>query len=245
MKEGVPLGTLWSAFQDLIFGGLQFLHGIVGDWGFAIVLLTILLRAAMLPLTLKQTRSMYEMQRVQPKIKALQEKYKNNKEKLQEETLKFYQENKVNPFGGCLPTLLQMPVFFALFRVLGGTAEKPGHLLEYLGSLTAAEQAAQKGFWIILPDLTVTPSSVYAADGLVAALPYALFVALFGLSVWLPQKLMPGEQQQKNVAGMMAVMMLYFGWISPAGVLVYWVTSSMIGILQQQAQTRLYARKEE
>ncbi len=240
------MASLWSGFQDVIFEGLQFLYGIVGDWGVAIVLLTVLLRLAMIPLTVKQTRSMYELQRVQPKIKALQEKYKNDKEKLQEETLKFYQENKVNPFGGCLPTILQMPVFFALFRVLGGTADKPGHLLRYLAALPEAEQAAAKSFWIILPDLTQTPSAMYAADGLVAALPYLVFVGLFGLSVWLPQKLMPAtENQQVNIAGFMAIMMLYFGWISPAGVLVYWVTSSVIGIVQQQAQTRLYSRKEE
>ena len=240
------MASIWNGFQDVIFEALQWLHGIVGDWGVAIVLLTVLLRLAMIPLTVKQTRSMYELQRVQPKIKALQEKYKNDKEKLQEETLKFYQENKVNPFGGCLPTILQMPVFFALFRVLGGTPEKPGHLLEYLASLPVADQAAAKSFWIILPDLTITPSAMYSAEGLMAALPYLAFVALFGLSVWLPQKLMPAtENQQVNIAGFMAIMMLYFGWISPAGVLVYWVTSSLIGIVQQQAQTRLYSRKEE
>lgn len=249
---GNNLGSLWTGFQDVIFEGLQFLYGIVGDYGIAIVLLTVLLRLAMIPLTVKQTRSMYELQRVQPKIKALQEKYKNDKEKLQEETLKFYQENKVNPFGGCLPTLLQMPVFFALFRVLGGTADKPGHLMSHIanleagGTLSAAKIAAMKSFWFILPDITQTPSSIYASDGLMAAIPYLLFVALFGLSVWLPQKLMPAsENQQVNIAGFMAIMMLYFGWISPAGVLIYWVTSSVIGIIQQQAQTRLYSRKEE
>ena len=77
-----------------------------------------------MPLTVKQTKSMYEMQRIQPKIKELQKKYKDDKPKLQEETMKFYQENKVNPFGGCLPLILQMPIFIALFQVLAG--KKPG-----------------------------------------------------------------------------------------------------------------------
>jgi YidC/Oxa1 family membrane protein insertase len=77
-----------------------------------------------------------------------------------------------------------------------------------------------------------------------AVIPYAILVILFGLSIWLPQQLMPGEKQQKSIGQFMAVMMLGFGWISPAGVLLYWVTSSLLGIAQQQIQLRYYARKE-
>ncbi|MRR35196.1 YidC/Oxa1 family membrane protein insertase, partial [bacterium] len=215
-----------------------------GDYGMAIVLLTIALRLALVPLTAKQTRSMYEMQRIQPKIKELQAKYKNDKEKLQEETLKFYQENKVNPFGGCLPLLLQMPVFIALFQVLGGTPEKPGHLLRFLDALPVAEQAAAKSFWFLLKDITLTPSAMYSAEGVVAAIPYVTLVVLFGLSIWLPQQLMPGDKQAKQTSMIMAVMMLYFGWVSPAGVLLYWVTSSVIGLIQQQISLRIYGRAE-
>lgn len=239
---------MWQTIKDLIFAGLQSLYGFTGDYGWAIILLTVALRMAMVPLTVKQTKSMAELQRIQPKIKQLQEKYKKDKEKLQEETLKFYQDNKVNPFGGCLPILLQMPVFIALFQVLGGTPEKPGNLLAYLDGLPASEQAAAKAFgivgWKILPDITLTPAAQFAAEGLVAAVPYLALVALFGLSVWLPQQLMPGEAQQKRTAMIMAVMMLYFGWISPAGVLLYWVTSSVIGLVQQQITLKYYAQKE-
>ena len=230
--------NIWQLIKDVIFDGLQYLYGVTGDYGFAIVLLTVIMRAAMIPLTAKQTRSMYELQRIQPKIKELQKKYKNDKEKLQEETLKFYQENKVNPFGGCLPILLQMPIFIALFQVLQD--EFPA----YLESLGPAAETAAKQFWIILPDLTVNPQVVYGSDGLLAAIPYLTLVALFGLSVWLPQELMPGEAQQKTTAKIMGVMFLYFGWITPAGVLVYWVTSSLLGILQQQVTMKMYAAKE-
>jgi len=235
---------VWDAIKELIFQALQALYSITGDYGFAIVLLTIVFRVALIPLTLKQTRSMYEMQRIQPKIKELQQKYKNDKEKLQEETLKFYQENKVNPFGGCLPMLLQMPIFLALFQVLGGTAERPGKFMEYIATLEQAAQESAKAFWIILPDLTKTPGSVWSGSGLPEVLPYAALVVLFGLSIWLPQQLMPGENQQKQIGIFMALMMLYFGWISPAGVLVYWVTSSLLGIVQQQFQLRFYAQKQ-
>ncbi len=235
---------MWLAIKEAIFAGLQYLHDITGDYGVAIILLTVFIRLLMVPLTVKQTRSMYELQRIQPKIKELQKKYKNDKEKLQEETLKFYQENKVNPFGGCLPLLLQMPVFIALYQVLGGTPGQPGLFLSYIAELPEAQQAAMTRFWIILPDLTATPAAVYGDAGILAVLPYVALVVLFGLSIWIPQMLMPGENQQKQVAGIMAVFMLYIGWISPAGVLLYWVTSSLIGIGQQQIQMRFLAKKE-
>ncbi len=236
---------MWQTIKEVIFEALQYLHAVTGDYGAAIILLTVSIRLLMVPLTVKQTRSMYELQRIQPKIKQLQKKYKNDKEKLQEETLKFYQENKINPFGGCLPLLLQMPVFIALYQVLGGTAERPGLFLEYIAGLPEVQQEAMRRFWIILPDLTATPSSVWSANGILAAFPYIALVALFGLSIWLPQMLMPGEKQQKQIIGIMAVMMLYIGWISPSGVLLYWVTSSILGIGQQQIQMKFLTRREE
>jgi len=242
---------VWEAIKTLLFQALQGLYGITGDYGWAIILLTVGLRLAMVPLTVKQTKSMYELQRIQPKIKQLQEKYKNDKEKLQEETLKFYSENKVNPFGGCLPILLQMPVFLALFQVLGTTVKNASptwNLPAYLATLEGAEATAAKAFSVfgitVLQDITLTPKVVYGAEGLLAALPYITLVVLFGLSIWLPQQLMPGEKQQKQTGMIMAVMMLYFGWISPAGVLLYWVTSSVIGLIQQQVTLKLYKNKE-
>jgi len=221
---------VWDGIKELIMTALQALYSVTGDYGWAIIMLTVIIRLALTPLTIKQTRSMYEMQRIQPKIKELQKKYKNDKEKLQEETLKFYQDNKVNPFGGCLPMIVQMPVFIALFQVL--REELPQSL------------DTVQGWWFIIPDLTLTPQVVFTESGIVEAIPYLVLVALFGLSVWLPQQLMPGENQQKQMGLIMAAMMLYFGWISPAGVLLYWVTSSILGLIQQQLQIRYYAQKE-
>jgi len=235
---------VWLTFKDLIFSGLQYLYGVTGDYGWAIVLLTLVLRIAIAPLVVKQTKSMHELQRIQPKIKALQKKYKDDKEKQQEEILKYYQENKINPFGGCLPILLQMPIFLALFQVLGGTPENPGHLLRHLQSLEPMQSEAAKRFSVLLSDITLTPAAVYADGGLLASLPYIVLVVMFGLSVWLPMQLMPGERQQKQIGMIMAVMMLYFGWISPAGVLLYWVTSAVIGIAQQQVILKYLATKK-
>lgn len=220
---------MWNAFKDIIFQFLQQIEGVVGDWGLAIIVLTVLVRLALMPLTIKQTRSMYEMQRVQPKIKELQQKYKDDKEKLQEETLKFYQDNKVNPFGGCLPMLLQMPLLIALYQVLGGTAEHPGTLMSYL---TKTGEVGR--FFFLVPDIAKTPGAMFAEQGILAAIPYILLVILFGLSVWLPQALMPGDKQQKMIGAYMAVIMLWFGWTAPAGVLLYWDVSSLWGVAQQQ-----------
>jgi YidC/Oxa1 family membrane protein insertase len=141
--------NIWVQFKEIIFNLLLFLQGVLGNWGLAIIALTILFRLALMPLTIKQTRSMYEMQRIQPKLKELQVKYKDDKEKLQEETMKFYQEHKVNPFGGCLPLILQMPIFIALYQVLGFAGRKPGLMLQYL----ASHPGESARFFFILPDI--------------------------------------------------------------------------------------------
>jgi len=231
--------------ERFLFEMLTYFYGWVNDYGVAIVLLTILMRIVLLPLTLKQTKSAYEMQRIQPKIKELQVKYKDNKEKLQEETLKYYQENKVNPFGGCLPLIIQMPIFIALFRVLGTAGKgKPGLFLEHLANLPEAAAEAAKRFWIILPDLTLAPSAVYKASGIGGVIPYAVLVVLFGLSIYIPQLMQPGEKQQRQIALYMSAVMLFFGWSAPAGVLVYWVTSSLLQVGQQAVTNKIYSRSE-
>ncbi len=108
------VGELLRAFGTV----LAFLYDIVKQYGIAIILLTILIRTALLPLTIKQTRSMAQMQQIQPVIKELQRKYKGNRQKLNEELMKVYKEHKVNPLGGCLPLLMQFPFFIALYAVL-------------------------------------------------------------------------------------------------------------------------------
>jgi len=234
-----------ESLKTALFATLNYFYGWVHDYGVAIMLLTVAVRVVMLPLTVKQAKSMHEMQRIQPKLKELQEKYKNNKEKLQEETLKFYQEHKVNPFGGCLPTLLQMPVLIALYQTLGGTPDKPGPFLKYIASLGPAQAEAAKRFWIILPDLTKTPKAMFSEVGVIGALPYLLLVVLFALSLYVPQAMQSTDRQQRTIGLYMAAMMLFFGWSVPAGVLVYWVTSSILQVAQQYIVTRAYSTKEE
>ena len=110
-----PLQPLIDAFDWVLVG----FHDTVGlSWGMSIIALTVVVRTLLIPLTLKQFKSMQSLQRLAPEIKALQEKYKDDKQRQQQEMMKFYQENKVNPFGSCLPLVLQMPVFFSLFYML-------------------------------------------------------------------------------------------------------------------------------
>src|ERR687887_379203 len=115
----LPIANIVQPLIDVFDSILVFFHDSVGfSWGFSIIALTVVVRAALIPLTLKQFKSMQALQRLAPEIKALQEKYKDDRQRLNQEMMKFYQENKVNPFGSCLPLVLQLPVFFSLFYML-------------------------------------------------------------------------------------------------------------------------------
>ena len=115
----LPIANIFQPLIDALESVMLFFHDNIGfGWGFSIIFLTIVVRAALIPLTFKQIRSMQAMQRVAPQLKELQAKYKDDKQRLQQETMKFYQENKINPFASCLPLALQMPVFISLFYML-------------------------------------------------------------------------------------------------------------------------------
>src|SRR4051795_2202608 len=148
----VPItANILQPLVDVFESVLKFFHDTLGSsWGLSIILLTIVVRAALLPLAVKQFRSMQALQRIAPPLKQLQEKYKGDKQRLQQETMKFYQEHKVNPFASCLPLVAQLPVFLSLFYMLRhdlridicGQAAKP------CGDVGQPEQ-----FWFI-PDIT-------------------------------------------------------------------------------------------
>src|ERR1017187_1581105 len=111
--------NIFQPLIDVFEAVLRFIHNNLGvSWGFSIVLLTVLIRAILIPLTLKQFHSMRALQRLQPELKALQAKYKDDKQRQQQELMKFYKENQVNPLGSCLPLVAQLPVFISLFYAL-------------------------------------------------------------------------------------------------------------------------------
>ncbi|HEY8770862.1 MAG TPA: membrane protein insertase YidC, partial [Thermoleophilaceae bacterium] len=111
-------GSLFDPIYNALGAVLAFFYSLVPNLGVAIILMTFAVMLVLYPLTAKQAKSMLAMQRVQPEIKKLQAKYKGDRQKLNEEVMKFYQENKINPLAGCLPLVVQLPIFFALFRVL-------------------------------------------------------------------------------------------------------------------------------
>ena len=112
----IPYANILQPIIDVFDAVLVFFHDTVGlQWGMSIIALTVTVRALLIPLTLKQFKSMQALQKLSPEIKALQAKYKDDRQRLNQEMMKFYQENKVNPFGSCLPLVLQLPVFFSLF----------------------------------------------------------------------------------------------------------------------------------
>ena len=148
---------MWEALTNLITNILVGIHGFCGDWGLAIIILTLIVRLLITPLMTRSTRSSAKMQVLQPKMKELQDRYADDPERLRQEMSKFYSENKFNPMGGCLPIILQMPIFFALFSVIRN--------VEHIAGGTAS-------FFNIVPNLAVGPAQVIANQGWQAAAVY-------------------------------------------------------------------------
>ena len=126
---------MFEGFFDFLGGILNFFYTLVPSYGLAIMMLTVLVMVLITPLTVKSTRSMLQMQRMQPEMKRLQAKYKDDREKLNEELMKFYRENKINPLGGCLPIVAQMPVFIIMYRLLRGLTTRQGGLGSGIGHI--------------------------------------------------------------------------------------------------------------
>ncbi len=221
---------MWDWFINFLYAVLQGIQGFVGDWGLSVICLTIIIRVILMPLQTKSVKSTAGMQVMQPRIQEIQEKYADDPQRLQEETMKIYSEMNVNPLMGCLPLLLQMPVFFALFTVIKMVPE---------GSC----------FYSILPSISDSVSGVLTASGFVGALPYIIMDVLFGVltfvPMWLNSQTVAPEQrsQQMTMGAVMSIMMLWFGWTCPAAVLLYYVTSSLWQVVQQQLVTKKVMEK--
>lgn len=221
---------MWQAFIQLITNILTAIHSVCGDWGLAIIILTLIVRLLITPLMTHSTRSSAKMQVLQPKLNELQERYADDPETLQREMSKFYAENKFNPLGGCLPILLQMPIFFALFAVIRSVGDLSG---------------GHASFYNIVPDLTVGPAQVIATKGWQAAIVYIILDVSFGLLTLIPMLLNtqtatdPQQQRTTRIMGIfMAVWMVWIGWNLPSGVLLYYNTSAIWQVIQMQLVTK-------
>ncbi len=234
------MGEIWGSFVGFMEQSLLWLAIFTGNTGLGIILFTAVVRLLILPLTLTSIRSSRRMQELQPMIKELQRKYGKDQRKLQEETVKLYQEYRINPLGGCLPMFLQLPIFIGVYWAVL-------HLMspEYHAQLSpiVQEKIQDPAVKAILaqPFLTIDLGTKPFEEGFkhFQGVKY-LIMPVLAISLQFVQQLMAmprvQDPQQKAMSRAMMFMPLFFGYITlifPAGAVLYWLTSSVIGIIQQ------------
>ena len=212
-----PLDYLARALLWLLIKFKSYLH----SYGLSIILLTLVVRAVFYPVTAKSNASMRKMQQVQPQLKELREKYKDNPQLMNTKMMELYRKEGVNPFGGCLPILLQIPVFFALYATLDGAVELRQVSFLWCKDLAAADTVA------VIP--------LYFFD-----LPINPLVLAMTLLMMLQQRMTPmsGDPAQKKMMMMMPVIMLVFLYSLPSGLTLYWTVSNFFSIVQLKLQQR-------
>ena len=218
-------------FEKPIFKLLDWLFQQVGNFGVAIMVLTVIIRALMFPVAQRQFHSMAQMRLVQPKMKALQERYKDDKQRQQQELMKLYKDEKINPLAGCLPIVLQIPIFYALYKVLMLTIEmrhQPFAL--WIRDLSAPDPAH---FLNLFGLLNFTPPSLLALGPLALILGVTMFLQ-FRLN---PQATDPVQQQ---VFKIMPWLFMFIMAPFAAGLLLYWITNNCLSIAQQQFMYRKF-----
>lgn len=202
----VDYGWLWFLSQPL-FKLLKFIHGFVGNWGVAIIIITFIVRGILFPLTRAQYRSLAKMKLLQPRLQALKERFGDDRQKMSQETMALYRQEKVNPLGGCLPLIIQMPIFLSLFYMLGNSVEL---------------RQAPFIFWL---------------QDLAAPDPYYILPLLMGATMFLIQKMSPtpvnDPLQQKLMTYMPLMFTVFFLWF-PSGLVLYYTVSNLFTIVQQR-----------
>jgi YidC/Oxa1 family membrane protein insertase len=229
---------------------LAFFYDVWPSYGGAIILFTLAIMLVLSPLAIKSTRSMIRMQRLQPEMKKLQAKYKDDREALNREMMAFYKANNVNPFSSCLPLLLQMPVFIVLYRVLHGlTRVKDGtfepsyldHSSALYKSLTGAREMMSFGM-----DLSKSTVQELQDDGVLVALPFLLLVGVVVVTSFVQQRQIQGRNpsaavnpQQQMIGRIMPFIFIPISISIPAGVVIYFAVSNLVRVGQQALVTRL------
>lgn len=201
-----------------MFKFLNWLHGYIGNWGWSIVVLTLIIRLILFPLSYKGMLSMNKLKDLAPKMKELQEKYKDDKQKLQMHMMDLYKKNGANPMGGCLPILLQIPVFFAIYRVLLNAIELKG---------------AEWALWI--HDLSLKD-------------PYYILPITMGILMFLQQKITPTtftDPMQEKMMKFLPLIFTVFFVMFPAGLTLYWTVNNFCSIIQQYVINKAFARHKQ
>ena len=205
-----------QALVDFVVHILNAIYGVVGNYGIAIIIVTVLMRIIIFPLTLKQEKSMKKMRELQPELEKIKEKYKDNPQEYQQKTAELYRESGVNPLGGCLPLLIQMPVFVALYWAFSGNAIP----------------ADAKFLWFTLKQ----PDRLFMIGNFAFNLLPILNVGV----TYIQQKIMTSatsgqesNQQMQTMLYMMPLMMLFIFYKMPSGVTLYYLVSGALSLVQQ------------
>jgi len=223
----------------------------VNDYTFALSMVAIAIMLLITPLTMKSTKGMLEMQRLQPEMRRVQQEFKGDRQRLNEEMMKLYQEHKINPLSSCLPLLAQMPVFIIMFRVLTGMTKRDDAGLfdpqyidkgsELYASLKGAREMLSLGI-----DLAVTPANAMG-DDVVKGLPYAILIIALGGLFWVQQKMVANRASAPTMSPTQAKVMQYlpvvfaiFQVFLPTGLVVYYMVQAIVRIVQQWYITRRF-----
>jgi YidC/Oxa1 family membrane protein insertase len=222
----------WFEFFEVpIFKLLDWLFKQVHNFGVAIMVLTLIIRLAMFPIANRQFASMAHMRLVQPKMKALQDRYKDDKPKMQQELMKLYKEEKINPLAGCLPILIQIPIFYALYKVLMLTIEmRHQPFILWIKDLSAPDPLHILNLFGLLP---FTPPSILAIG---------VLAVILGITMWLQFRLNPQatDPVQQQVFKIMPWLFMFIMAPFAAGLLLYWITNNILSIGQQQWMYRKF-----
>jgi YidC/Oxa1 family membrane protein insertase len=216
----LPTANILQPLIDVANAVLQFFHDDVGlSWGMAIIALTVVTRAVLLPLTYKQLKGMRALQALQPQIKELQEKYKNDKQRMQQEMMRIYKENKVNPFASCIPLIAQLPVFITLFYVL--RHELPPDM----GCPSAGHCASYGAEFFFIDDLT---ASAHGGELITLLVLYIGTQLISGMVMSLS-----ADKSQRTMMFLLPLIFVPFILNFPAGLILYWITTNIWTIGQQ------------
>lgn len=227
---------------------LKVIFNFVGDYGYSLIIFTILTKILLLPINIKQTESTKRMNEMNPKMKEIQEKYKNDKEKMNQKLLELYKENNYNPASGCLPALIQMPILFAMFYVI----REP---VKYVFLDADIYAGIAKNFWWITdlgkPEMSATVLRV-AGFGLPILAILSAATTYYQMKMINPSK-RKGEKGKADQANqtqnmMTNIMPIMFGWITlsvPSGLALYWVVGNLFTIIQQYFMIKPPAEKKE
>ena len=217
LTDVVEYGII-TFFAKPLFLLLAWLFGIFANWGWAIIGLTLIVRIVLYPLTYKGMVSMQKLKDLTPKMKEIQEKYKGDAQKMQLHIMELYKKHKVNPMGGCLPLLLQIPVFFAIYRVLYNAVElKDAAWLLWIQDLSAMD-------------------------------PYFILPILMGGSMYLQQKVSPttfNDPMQEKIFKFLPLVFTIFLITFPAGLMLYWTVNNIFSIIQQILINKVMEKKKE